>query len=271
MVLKMKLQQRVERRKHQRFIKRLPAKIKTEQNSFLGITSDISENGLFLRTSRSFLPLTVLHMEITLPDNTVSAVKGIVKRNARMSVFSAKNGIGIELTEKDTAFRSLMDSVSGNTHEALAGRVIQESSEPDRSFSVGESRGPEQRPVTEYVQEKRRYKRFGTQETAIRCRLAFIGATDILNISMDGLKLAIHKGLSIGRPYFLDLHSGNDAIYLQGTVIWSFLLESRRALRGSIIPVYSAGIQFSEVKEEERKRIGDLIANITGQDGNKER
>jgi len=265
----MKLQQRAEKRKHRRFIKRLPAKIKTEKNSFLGITSDISENGLFLRTSRSFLPQTVLYVELTLPDNTVSSLKGIVKRNARMSVSSAKNGMGIELTEKDTAFRSLVDSVSGYTHETLAERVIQESSEPDRSFSVGESRGPEQRPVTEYVREKRRYKRYGTQETAIRCRLAFIGATDILNISMDGLKLAIHKGLNIGKPYFLDLHSGNEAIYLQGTVIWSFLVESKRDLRGSIIPVYSAGIQFSGVKEEERKRLGNFIEKITGQDGNK--
>lgn len=271
MILKMKLQQRAERRKHQRFIKRLPAKIKTEENSFLGITSDISENGLFLRTSRSFLPLTELHMEITLPDNTISSVKGIVKRNARMSVSSAKNGLGIEITEKDTAFRRLMDSVSGNTHEALAERIIQESSGPGRSFSFGKSHVPAQSPLTESVREKRRYKRFGMQKAAIRCKLAFIGETDILNISMDGLKLAIHKGLSIGKPYFLDLHSENDVIYLQGTVIWSFLLDSRRDPRGGIIPVYSAGIQFSKVKEEERKRIGKLIEKITGLDGNKER
>jgi hypothetical protein len=44
------------KRKHRRFTKRLEAKFIADGESFLCITSNLSENGLFIRTKRGLLP-----------------------------------------------------------------------------------------------------------------------------------------------------------------------------------------------------------------------
>lgn len=93
-----------------RFTKRLEVTFRAGGLDFRGIMSNISDSGIFIRTNRGFAPNTTLDIEIVLPDNTVSHMKGIVKRTIK-NPLAIKNGMGIELTKKDAAFEKFVKTV----------------------------------------------------------------------------------------------------------------------------------------------------------------
>lgn len=96
--------------RYPRFTKRLEAAFSSGGLSFRGILSNISSNGLFIRTNRGFIPGTAIDIEIMMPDNKVSLLKGIVKRTTKTPLSLMKNGMGVELTEKDSVFTDYMKS-----------------------------------------------------------------------------------------------------------------------------------------------------------------
>src|SRR4030066_1022892 len=98
------------KRKNLRFTKRLEARFIADGESFVGITSNLSENGLFIRTKRGFVPDSILDIELIMPDGKVSLIKGIVKRTVKVPL-SVKNGMGIELLEKDETYMHYVKSL----------------------------------------------------------------------------------------------------------------------------------------------------------------
>ena len=62
-----------------------------------GTSLDLSLNGLCIETDVRFSPHTILDILIHLPDGTISKLKGKVVRLLR-------NGIGVELIEKDSPY-----------------------------------------------------------------------------------------------------------------------------------------------------------------------
>jgi Tfp pilus assembly protein PilZ len=96
--------------RHPRFTKRLEATFSSGGLSYRGILSNLSRNGLFIRTNRGFAPGSTVDIELVMPDNTICRLKGVVKRTVKTPVSSMKNGMGIELTEKDAAYLNLMES-----------------------------------------------------------------------------------------------------------------------------------------------------------------
>jgi Tfp pilus assembly protein PilZ len=96
--------------RHPRFTKRLEATFSSGGLSYRGILSNLSRNGLFIRTNRGFAPGSTVDIELVMPDNTICRLKGVVKRTIKTPMSSMKNGMGIELTEKDPAYMDLMES-----------------------------------------------------------------------------------------------------------------------------------------------------------------
>jgi hypothetical protein len=94
-----------------RYTKRLEATFSSGALSYRGILSNISDTGIFIRTNRGFAPGSVVDVEILFPDNSVSKLKGIVRRSIKTPITTAKNGMGIELTEKDDRFLRFVSSV----------------------------------------------------------------------------------------------------------------------------------------------------------------
>jgi hypothetical protein len=83
----------VDKRKYPRFIKRLTAKFSIDDKKrFTGILSDLSESGLFIRTNRGLAVDSPVDIELLLPNNKVSFLKGIVRRTLRTPISSMKNG-----------------------------------------------------------------------------------------------------------------------------------------------------------------------------------
>jgi hypothetical protein len=103
---------RTDRRKHPRFIKRLTAKFMAKHHDCMGISSDISENGLFIRTNKGLGPSSVITIHIIMPNNTVSVLKGLVIRTIKTPFPSIRNGMGVELLERDSTFTNFVKSLT---------------------------------------------------------------------------------------------------------------------------------------------------------------
>jgi uncharacterized protein (TIGR02266 family) len=97
-----------------RFTKRLEVKFSSGGDTYKGRLSNLSQGGLFIRTKRVFSPGTTIAMELVLPDGTISFLKGIV-RWAEKTHLAIKNGMGIELMEKDTAYINFIKSFHEKT------------------------------------------------------------------------------------------------------------------------------------------------------------
>jgi hypothetical protein len=73
--------------------------------------TDVSENGLFVKSNRDFAVDAVINIEIVMPDNSTSLLKGRVKRRIELPEEHRKYGIGIELIKKDVRFINLVVSL----------------------------------------------------------------------------------------------------------------------------------------------------------------
>ena len=104
-----------------RFTKRLEATFSAEDITCRGILSDISENGLFIRTNRGFSPGTSVDIELMMPDDQISKLSGVVRRTIKTPLSTLKNGIGVELTRKDAVFtdflKSYLEEIGEGSHE----------------------------------------------------------------------------------------------------------------------------------------------------------
>jgi hypothetical protein len=101
----------MEKRKERRYSKKLKVRISSGNLLRSGIMNDISKNGMFVRSCRDFTKDTVLNIELLLPNNRISFLKGIVTRNIGIPG-SNWLGVGIELTEKDKTFHNFLTTLT---------------------------------------------------------------------------------------------------------------------------------------------------------------
>jgi len=96
----------MDKRKSKRINKRLVASFGTEELQHTGITNDISETGLFIKTTRSYQPGSILKINLLLPNNGSTTFTGKVVRTYMHPPFTslARNGVGIELDSEETAY-----------------------------------------------------------------------------------------------------------------------------------------------------------------------
>jgi ribosomal protein S27AE len=103
----------MDRQRHQRatrFTKRLEARFRSGGLNYTGILSNFSQTGLFVRTNRGFTPGTIIDIELVMPNNEVSVLKGVVRRTVKTQLSSLGNGMGVELIEKDSKYSDFMKS-----------------------------------------------------------------------------------------------------------------------------------------------------------------
>jgi len=102
----------MEKRRHKRYIKRCEVEFSTNGTMCRGISSNLSLNGLFIKTSKPFQTDTEVTIIVHLPDGATSQLKGVVKRAVRNPVLNTKNGMGIEIIEKDFHYSVFIESIS---------------------------------------------------------------------------------------------------------------------------------------------------------------
>ncbi|VAX31543.1 hypothetical protein MNBD_NITROSPIRAE02-546 [hydrothermal vent metagenome] len=92
------------RRKHKRYTKRIETEFSSGDLLFRGISSDLSEKGLFIRTQHGFVPGTEVNIQLRLPDGSTAQLRGVVKRTVKTHLHLVKNGMGIEVVESDNNY-----------------------------------------------------------------------------------------------------------------------------------------------------------------------
>ncbi len=104
------------RRQHKRYIKSCETEFTSNNIIYRGLSSNFSLKGLFIRTKYPLRPDTVVDITIRIDDNTTSIIKGKVIRSARnqknilpdLPPFNSKNGMGIEVLERDVNYLHLI-------------------------------------------------------------------------------------------------------------------------------------------------------------------
>jgi hypothetical protein len=129
-----------EYKRTKRFTKRLEVTFSSGVLSYRGILSNVSVSGLFIRTNRGFAPGTTVDIELMLPDNTVSSLKGIVRRTIKTPITTMKNGIGVELIRQDAKYQNFI-------------KPFLDEAEPETEQEIEISPEPEAEPVKPPVPE----------------------------------------------------------------------------------------------------------------------
>ncbi len=91
-----------DKRKHERFRKRLSLKFGTEEPKTIGFTEDISDTGIFIRSVTPVAPGSILVVEIKTSTNEVVRLKGRImwaKKVPQNMMHRIKGGMGLIITE----------------------------------------------------------------------------------------------------------------------------------------------------------------------------
>ena len=123
-------------RRHRRVIKRLEIEFSARGSSFRSISSDISRDGLFVRTSRPFAVNTEVELILHLPDNVVSKITGLVRWAVKKAGVAAKNGMGIEIIKRDRHFNEYLNSL------VPSGEQIDHNDDATATAPAGAERAP---------------------------------------------------------------------------------------------------------------------------------
>jgi hypothetical protein len=101
-----------------------------------------------------------------------------------------------------------------------------------------------------YHLEKRKLQRFEIDNNEIGITMAFANYVEVLNISLGGISLKVDRRLTLGSTYPFKIMIHGKVTKAKGTIVWSSLSESREDAKGNIIPIYKAGLQFTDITGE---------------------
>lgn len=85
-------------------MRRLETEFTGDGKTYRAISSDFSRYGLFIRTNHAFIPGTELDIIVHTPTGSACRLRGVVRRSIKTPVVSLKNGMGIELISRDSAY-----------------------------------------------------------------------------------------------------------------------------------------------------------------------
>lgn len=107
------------------------------------------------------------------------------------------------------------------------------------------------------MQDKRQYPRYVVE--GVEGTLMFTTHVDILNISISGVALKARRRLEIGREYTVKLEYKERTVSVNGVVVWSVLSELTDGPHAEKVPVYKAGMRFTDVMSENMSRLLEFI------------
>jgi hypothetical protein len=111
------------------------------------------------------------------------------------------------------------------------------------------------------MEERRRHKRFSMDIMEINGKMVLASYIKILDISIGGVSFKANRRLNMGTEYSLKMENKGVELTVKGTIVRSTLSESIKDQRGNFVPVYAAGMQFTDVSEEKIKEIEAFILN----------
>jgi hypothetical protein len=111
--------------------------------------------------------------------------------------------------------------------------------------------------MTPKKKEKRGHKRYSVE--GVHGNVLHPSDLEILNMSIDGAAIETSKRLDINREYTFKIKHKGDIVSFRGCVIWSLLTNKEIRDTNKIIPVYRAGIRFTDMLNERGSQLIDFI------------
>ena len=102
-------------RLHERHTRRLETDFFFEDRVFKGISSNLSEKGLFIRTNNCLTPGSYIEFMVYTPAGGKAYGAGVVRRANKSNSPLIKNGMGIELRRCDRNYRDMLRDVIGES------------------------------------------------------------------------------------------------------------------------------------------------------------
>jgi hypothetical protein len=109
------------------------------------------------------------------------------------------------------------------------------------------------------MQEGRRYERFSVDNDEINSSMVLADHVQVLDISEGGISLKADIRLNIGRQYTITIKNKLNVSTVKGIIVWSSLIENKEDAKGNIVPIYKAGLQFTNVS---REAINEIIGSL---------
>jgi hypothetical protein len=105
--------------------------------------------------------------------------------------------------------------------------------------------------------EGRRHKRYIID--GIQGNVLYPADLEILNISIDGAAIETTKWLDLNREYTLKVKYKDIVLNLRGRIVWAVLTSKEKKGSGEVIPVYRAGVRFTDTLSEKTTMLINFI------------
>ena len=105
--------------------------------------------------------------------------------------------------------------------------------------------------------ENRRHPRHIVED--IHGNVLYSADIEVLNISLDGAAIETAKRLEVNREYTFRINCKDVSLSLKGSVVWALLTTRVKKDTEDSVPVYRAGIKFSDVLSEKAKSLLKFI------------
>lgn len=109
------------------------------------------------------------------------------------------------------------------------------------------------------MRNRRHHERFAVNLLEINGKMLLAKYVKILDISIGGVALKADKRLNIGSEYTLRIEGKGMGLKLKGIIVWSLLDDTLKTSRGDFIPIYKAGMKFTEVSKDQIDEIENFI------------
>jgi hypothetical protein len=119
------------------------------------------------------------------------------------------------------------------------------------------------------VQERRQHKRYPADGIHINIKMLFATGVKVCNLSLGGISFETDRRLNVGRSYKFRMETQGLMTTVEGIIVWCSLIKSSKDAKENIVPVYRAGMKFTNVLREKMSLIVDSMAlqNGTGTSG----
>lgn len=203
---------------------------------------------IFARTQNGFTGGRIIGARSRVPDGKKSFLKGLVKRTSEIPLSTGKNSMGVELVERDMAFKTFLQSLPEETRtENIAAPGILVDETPEARYTARVQKKDEvinAGNMTYMRYERRRHKRLVVN--GIQRNVSHSSNHRIINISVGGVAVETTKMLRINKEYNLKINYKGNLLRLRGFVVWAMRLCEEKKESGNIVPVYKAGMTFLE-------------------------
>ncbi|NWF76944.1 MAG: PilZ domain-containing protein [Nitrospirae bacterium] len=105
--------------------------------------------------------------------------------------------------------------------------------------------------------EGRRQQRYDVE--GVTGNILYTSDLEVINISIDGAAIETTKRLDLNREYTFKVQLKDKNLNLRGRVVWAVLISKEKKGSKTLIPVYRAGIKFTDTLSEKANQLIKFI------------